>query len=472
MNRRLLRPRLLTLGIMCCSITLLSCREITLPNAPVEAANAVNHLTGTSDRFKTLDAEFLELALAVPTFGGLYLDESGAAHVYLSDIADGPRYRPAIAAFVRRLRLVNPSGEPMIVFERGKFHYPDLSAAYSRIKLGLPRGGITQTDIDERHNRITIGTIDSRVAATVAQIVSNLRLEPAMISVQVRAPTVVNADLTDRVRPTVGGLQIFASIRCGLGFNARVGDAFTGVYSTSRYFITASHCTTSDGRAADGANNGVVFGQPTVANRIGFEVFDPGLFQNSYASACRLGRNCRYSDAALIQYDDSVSDRMGILATTSGALPATIVGTLKVYTKNYSAVGATAYAISSSYGTRTGSIDATCVDVTQYHYDPQTALYEDTGVDMLCQDQATYGSQPGDSGGPVYARPYPSQPAAALGLHWGAATGPGYPTTLPLISTFSPIGYVLGEISKAISERTTVEVVCNGLASDPPGCPP
>ncbi len=131
--------------------------------------------------------------------------------------------------------------------------------------------------------------------------------------------------------------------------------------------------------------------------------------------------------------------------------------------------------VSSRYGTQTGTISATCVDVTEYHYVLQTNNYEDTGVDMLCQDQAGFTGRSGDSGAPVYGVPYTNY-RRALGLFWGTALPAGYgdpnAPDASWISTYSPIGYVTGEIANAISPSAVVTVICTGLTNQAPGCPP
>ncbi len=105
----------------------------------------------------------------------------------------------------------------------------------------------------------------------------------------------------------------------------------------------------------------------------------------------------------------------------------------------------------------------------------QTASYEDLGIDMLCQDQAGFAGHNGDSGAPVFGVPYANQPARALGLVWGIEPAGFFDPDTPgmaLVSTYSPIGYVTGEIASAISNQSMVEVACSGLTNQPPGCPP
>ncbi len=214
--------------------------------------------------FKTLDEEFTDLVLSVPGFGGLYQEPSGAVQVYLVDVRRGPALRPIIAAFLRRLRMVDPGMTPRIEFKQARFDFRTLSSTYSRIKSVLPRNRITQTDIDETANQIIIGTLDTNAATSVGSLLENLAIDPRMVAVRVIPRTVVTSTTFDRVRPTIGGLRIDynrsdGAFYCTMGFNARVGDSFTGVYTSARYFLTNSHCTAFSGFAADGVNNHMVF---------------------------------------------------------------------------------------------------------------------------------------------------------------------------------------------------------------------
>lgn len=77
-----------------------------------------------------------------------------------------------------------------------------------------------------------------------------------------------------------GGCQRRAA-ECSLGFVA--------IRSGMLGFVSNSHCTDPQ----SGSDLDPV-GQPTLANQVGYENYDPALF----TSPCVTGYRCRYSDAA------------------------------------------------------------------------------------------------------------------------------------------------------------------------------
>lgn len=254
--------------------------------------------------------------------------------------------------------------------------------------------------------------------------------------------------------PIVAGVQIAQSNghSCTLGYNAHVGWAY-GPPDNNHYFITNSHCTTNGG-AADGTLTYVRFAQPDYVNgiEIGVEVGDPPLGDSNSPGAmgtrCRPGRRCRESDAALILYNDPTLDLYGGIARTNG-YDLNIARVDQVYTWDYSTVGLRVYKVGARTGETSGSVTATCVDVTQYLQDPTTGNVIDSGVDMLCQSQATYGSDAGDSGSPVFSMP-PLGPGRvdAVGLNWGSdPIGNFGDPAYGFRSTFSEIGIVMNELA-------------------------
>ncbi len=142
----------------------------------------------------------------------IQLKPSGAVQVYLLDVSKGPGLRPVIAAFMRRLRMIDPAIAPKIEFKQARFDFLTLSSNYSRIKSALPRNQISQTDIDETANQIVVGTLNSTAAISVRRLLESLGFDPTMVAVKVIPPTIVASTTFDRVRPTIGGLRI----DCGL----------------------------------------------------------------------------------------------------------------------------------------------------------------------------------------------------------------------------------------------------------------
>jgi hypothetical protein len=196
---------------------------------------------------------------------------------------------------------------------------------------------------------------------------------------------------------------------CTLGFNA----IRAGITSA----VTNSHCT-----ATQGGVEGTIFHQATIAaanaNRIGLETADPNYF---VGGACPVGRRCRYSDSSAMR----VPHPLGPAVTTSrgriarpalGAFAWNGVNTFRIVSElaGNAIIGELLTKVGRTSGRTQGRVTASCVNVNQ----------SGTLFTMLCQDQASYGGQPGDSGSPVFR--IINAPAAndvrLYGINWGSTT--------------------------------------------------
>jgi hypothetical protein len=150
-------------------------------------------------------------------------------------------------------------------------------------------------DIDERRNRLVFEVEADAIDGFTVRLQSflrGIRVPFEAVIVEVAEPVEPLELLTDRIRPVPAGVQIgTASGFCTLGANA--------VRFGVRGFVTASHCT-----ATQGGVEGTVFSQnqPGASNQIGVETVDPPLFTGG---SCPSGRKCRRSDAAFIAYDSA-----------------------------------------------------------------------------------------------------------------------------------------------------------------------
>jgi len=114
------------------------------------------------------------------------------------------------------------------------------------------------------------------------------------------------ATLQDQVRPVVAGLQIhFGNFLCSIGFNAVSGG--------QNSFVTASHCTNTQG-GVEGTQYFQSLSQPGEQlhrHRGRRSRLLPG-------GVCPRHRVCRYSDASRAAYAAGVSFTLGGIAQTSG----------------------------------------------------------------------------------------------------------------------------------------------------------
>jgi hypothetical protein len=283
-------------------------------------------------------------------------------------------------------------------------------------------------DLDEARNGLTIGVSEPGAERAVRATLSRLRVPDEAYSIVESEPIRFVASLRDRVRPTVGGLQIhFHIFLCSLGFNA--------VSAGTESFLTNSHCT-----MRQGGTEGTEYFQPLASvaeSFIGIEVDDPEYL---IGGECPRGFRCRYSDSSRAAYASGVDHQLGGIARTDG--PDTrsleIVGAFRIASETANPVlGEAVNKVGRTTGWTSGLVTATCVD---------------TGVSgsnylLFCQSfvQNPEGSVVvggGDSGSPVFGGQ--RGPNVSLyGLLWGG-NGSG---TLFVFSPMSGIEQELGPLA-------------------------
>ncbi|MGH7459228.1 MAG: hypothetical protein ACREKN_09160 [Longimicrobiaceae bacterium] len=190
--------------------------------------------------------------------------------------------------------------------------------------------------------------------------------------------------------------------------------------------MTASHCTDVFAAVTNDPFYQSTWGLSS--HFVGNEFIDPAL--RSYGTFCPSGRDdCRWSDAALIQYDAGTDWILGRIARTSFSDrwygSRTISGRFWISGKQtIFAVGDQLHKMGATTGWTYGDVEETCV-----HYDF-------LGRYLMCQGLVDAGVRAGDSGSPVFERVGGDEVKLA-GILWG---GHNTSTGAPFI--FSPIGGV------------------------------
>ncbi|HEV3052338.1 MAG TPA: hypothetical protein VGX50_18650 [Longimicrobium sp.] len=400
----------------------------------------------------------LVVAQAVPGFGGYFIDASGAPTVYLTDPAQRPAAEAALAGF---LSSFGWSAADLRV-RQGQYSYAQLDAWYRASwtrALAVP--GAVFSDIDEGNNRLRFGGVDVAAVSSITSALVSLGVPAAAVDVQLAAPVVQTASLRDKIRPPHGGLQIqfFASpvspvvSVCTLGFNA-VKD---GVQS----FITNSHCTNRQGGTDlktdyyQSTRGGVL---PSPDNYIGFELDDPAYALGD-GTTCPLGRTCRYSDAARVQYGAGQVFTVGKVARAASQNPGTINGdddpsvlvidslspTWKITAEQAVPVlGQALNKTGRTTGWTGGTVTGTCVNIN----------VSGSEITQLCQSYVGAFVAGGDSGSPVFGT-HTDGSVFLAGILWGSSTDL---VTGAVQFIFSPLGAVeneLGELSTLAPDETT-----------------
>lgn len=415
------------------SLALVAC--VDGPTVPHDAAARI--VPEPSATRRTIDDEFVDLATRAPGFGGIFYDLLGRLTVYLTN----PSLRDQVNAVIREFLLRSPTNRALDIDSdlanmnvlRGEHDFAQLAAAYALITGLAADRGVTQTDIDETRNRIVIGVLDVAAMERIRAGLARLHVADDIVVVERVPPSNIVADLQGLVRPVPSSVQININVglggACSLGWNAykRDGESPTG-YDGKKYFVTASHCTSEFG-----VMSGDRFGQPDLNSPIGTEVVDPPMFTSVTNSSCPVGDRCRYSDAALVMYDDSVPWKHGNIPTVGRFAPFVITGyrTIGGEASEYDLiVGRVAEKTGRTTGRTTGTVVSSCIRVRQFVQGVPTDRV------MLCQMQASpLNVLGGDSGSPVYLTDVPGG-LHLTGIIWGTGTDFDVPNA-PIRTTFS-----------------------------------
>ena len=308
-------------------------------------------------------------------------------------------------------------------------HLPDWFAQSSPVVLALP--GAVFADNDEANNRLLFGVENAAAIPGVSNALAHLGIPSSAYAIEVTEPIHMVATLRDRWRPTQAGIQIhFGNYLCSLGFNADDG--------TERSFITASHCTNTQGGV-----EGTQYYQPLSTvdpTVIATEVEDPRYFRGG---ACPRGRKCRYSDASRELYSEGVGSTRGASAQTSGpnngslTVTGAFTATSQDNTTTNFANGTVVNKVGRTTGWTQGNVTNSCVDTN----------VSGSNITQLCQ---TFVQNPGgavvvgggDSGSGVF-KITGGTSVQMVGILWGG-NGNG---TLFVFSPFKQIRDELGPIN-------------------------
>jgi hypothetical protein len=360
----------------------------------------------------------MALARSVPGFGGFFLDEQGTPTIYLKDAGQRAAAERALAPwFASRGR----AAAEMRV-RKADFDWADLDRWFtqgSAEALGVP--GVVFTDADEARNRVRVGVEDARAAGLVRGVLARRGIPASAVTVDVTEPIRQLATLQGSVRPVVAGVQInFPGFLCSIGFNAS--------RSGTRGFVTASHCTNTQGGVES-----TPYWQPLETVKpiqISTETVDP-IYKTG--GSCPSGRRCRRSDASFAKYINGTGNTLGSIARTSSTSKTnrTIVGSWTITSDALSSsftIGQTVNKVGRTTGWSQGPVSATCANVN----------VSGTSVTQLCQTivSATVGA--GDSGSDVFT--ITSGTNVKLdGVLWGGSSDGN-------TFVFSPLANVKGEL--------------------------
>ena len=344
----------------------------------------------------------LALGRAIPSFGGLFLDASGAPTVYLTDPGSRGAVASALSSFLRERGF--SAADLRVV--RGDYGYVQLDRWFNRLSPeAMAVEGAVFIDLDEANNRVLVGVENPAAAASVRDIAARFGLPGEAVVVRETEPIHLAATLRDVFRPTQAGIQIhFGQYVCTMGFNVD--------HSGGRSFITNSHCTNTQG-----GTEGTVYYQPTstlAPSSIATEADDPVYFKGG---VCPRGKKCRYSDASRALYQSATESSRGVIAKPDGVntLSLTVAGMFDITSQDDQTttfvIGDLANKIGRTTGWTRGGISNTCVNTS----------VQGSQVMQLCQTFVSATNQlvaGGDSGSPVFFDTG-TNTAKLVGILWG-----------------------------------------------------
>lgn len=380
----------------------------------------------------THDDLLVRISDKAPGFAGMFLDAKGVFTIRMTNadwLKRGARPAESLAKVVGAITSVmgpdvienaqrsRPEASTReIALVGADFDFRKLYGWSRELTDLLSKDGVYGLDVNETLNRITID-IDPAIAADVAAFVSKRGIPKEAVILLPGEPFNPDATLRDKFRPAPGGVQIEADVgltayrTCTLGFNVlRAGR---------RGFVTNAHCTRNSG-----VSNNTAIHQPddpilSEANKIGNEDADPPFFTGQ---PCPTNRRCRFSDAAYVDYDRSVSGAELI------ARPVDTLGSLQIDSANprFRIVGETLQLVEGmivnkvgrTTGWTFGGLTRVCSQVPAAGTN-HTLLCQAT-VSRLVGDKPLMSS--GDSGSPAFILLAGRNEVSLAGVAWGSTS--------------------------------------------------
>lgn len=370
--------------------------------------------------------DFAAVSEQISDFGGFFFDELGTPNVYLqnpdSDRTDEVR---RVLEEVWGADILSrgdsprrPVDNPQIELREGRYAMSDLLVWFEQLHNVFEVEDVVFIDLHEQENELTVAVENENALGQVEEVLGQIEIPREAVTLTVTDPlnehnhTVRSAFDTQR-----GGTQISnGSGRCTFGF--------TSFLDGSWGFLTNSHCTNQRGTVS-----GTTFDQPSGGSQIGVEIIDPDFSDCGFLGQ----RSCRFSDAAFAAYDDGVEpafggsfpliarpedwtspsqDQPGPLDIDHGSPTLSINST-----ESYPFGGEMLDKIGYRTGWTYGFVFRTCTSGRPVR-DGSRIRVNGSIITYRCQDRATYHSNSGDSGSPVFK--WKGDTVTLYGINWGS----------------------------------------------------
>jgi hypothetical protein len=394
-------------SVLICAALLVACKDaVEPPTRSISRAAIVSRPRPEPPG----EAHFRDLARQSPEFAGYYYDTEGTLIINSTEASPSQRLRQAVDS------IWNAHAKHFSGRVRGQAQFRIV--VYSFAQLAIWRdlaldaffriAGVRFLDLDEVHNALAVG-IDSEISPTA---VIDLRASAASLGIPLEAlhvtesgPVVFDSDalsaathtLQSSQRPLQAGYQVShykgtVQHGCTIGW-VTYNDGVPVIAS-------ASHCSPIEGQV-----DGGTFYQAQAPSAVGVEVDEPDVY------VCG-DDPCHYGDVNVIQLNSGITfDPHVIARPNSGSISINhskpTIQLIQEYVNSY--VGMQIGQIGRSSGWKEGSVVGTCT-----HYKGDTPWI------VLCVDKASYSSQGGDSGAPVFSIISDAQSTGSFaGIHSG-----------------------------------------------------
>lgn len=404
--------------------------------SPVDVVQMARE-AGSTDEF------FARVHDLVSGFAGLIL-EHGVPTVYLVDTERSALAEDVLTPFL----VARGNGGRGFQVRQAQFSWAELYDWRLKARALLHLEELRSLGISVSRNRLLIGLAPGAAPDGVLERLPDLEVAAEAVEFKDAEHVPQLATLSDRLRPLTGGIQIDPGSdpagECTAGFNVQWGS--------SRTMLTAAHCVYEMGSVMFPVHTW----QPEYSatnNRIGVELVDPSFFTCTPEGETDPSTRCRYSDAALIQYDDSVAWSFGHIARTMwrgqwNGSKAINPDQARLWITDFypfALQGDTLDKIGWRTGWTTGLVtDETCVD--------RSAIESGNGRRywLICQTAVKAGAGPGDSGSPVF---YMDGYGRVIlhGVLWG-----GWPDSLFFFSSMQGIELDFGAYIDVITDAPTL----------------
>jgi len=403
-----MRLRYSTSFILLISVYVFACSRDEAPTAPGEPVEIDRSAIASTAMQPTMDEFYLALSEDIAGFGGMYFDDSGSLQVIMTDTvlasaaqADLENLRTTLStAFAHRT--VSPA---QVKFRPGKYSFRQL-LSWKRLLIA-ELGGIEEIvwfDADESANRVDVGVSSQGSPASVKAEAIRAGVPEDAIRIEEAGDPAFLSTVQSKIRPVIGGIQYARLGSTGAGFCSLAATGQSVRFSGESVLLTASHCTSTFGGSdpSDQFHQPKVdsmFSEPTQANMIAVELYDPPYFTNSVHPDCPPGKQCRMSDSALLRLTGSTTvdlfrvARPDCLNSNSCSLLEPPFQIVEAF--HWTAEGETVEKIGATTGHTQGVVDDTCMT-----FKPAFSPWAVLCVNRV--DPTTVSAGSGDSGGAVF----------------------------------------------------------------------